>query len=475
MKKSYDHLYPNLKNCASLRLEYFGGLLHDKRAGETYALNNMESDALYLSTSPRYSIREIASLVANSYNLSLTQERELLQHLVGFFISLQKRGFVTFLHEVPKSSQNVVEDLRSLRGFVKTLNYFVAPIEVDFLITWSCNYKCSHCNVSCPREPRRDLLTIDEDKKILDELAEMGVCHLIITGGEPFLNKNFYEILEYATSKGLGVSVTTNGSLITPEVANELSKYETLTVIVSLDGMSHAHDSIRGVGSFDKAINAITILASAHINTVINTTLSKRNVNELADMLRLIKKLGVNSLTLGGLNPLGRAKKQMSDEILDVSLQWSITKELEEIGKQEGVRVLSGRPFWFTKYDYKKESMDSLDELSKLLSRCPASSGKSCAITPEGFVYPCDYCVDYPELIAGAGDLRQESFKEIWHNCKDLYRFRRLSKEIMRGKCKVCPYFQICYGKCRVRAYEYYGDFCAPDPRCPYEPHVNAR
>ncbi|MEM2990777.1 MAG: radical SAM protein, partial [Halobacteria archaeon] len=349
------------------------------------------------------------------------------------------------------------------------LSYLSAPIQAYLHLTWNCSMRCKFCFVNAPRKLLRNQLNLGEIKRIISELVEMNVLELTITGGDPLLNPMFIEVAKYAKEKGLVVNATINALLIDEKVANELAK-NCIGVQVPLHGpASEIHDELTNTpGSFDKTVQAIKLLVKVGVNITVATTLQKANKDTILDMLPLVKFLGVNSWNITELKPIGRGDFSMTIPLYE---RLKIIEELEKEAKKNNIRIIAEKPFWFIDGRFKDLChILATEESHKLFTRCGARVGRYTEITPDGFVYPCDLTLGLRTNIFIAGDLRSQTFKEIWHFSPVLRKIRNIKKEDMHGKCKACSYFDICGGKCRVLAYRYYGDLYAPDPRCPYEP-----
>ncbi len=314
----------------------------------------------------------------------------------------------------------------------------------------------------------REPLTLEEIKKVIDELSEMRTFELCITGGEPLLDQRLPEVVKYACGRGFTVNITTNGLLVNRELAKKLATCKVNVQVPLHSSDFKIHDELTGMpGSFEKAIDTIKLLVNLNMNVSVITILQKANKDDLRNMLPSIKELGVHVWNIVELKPVGRADNSMA---IPLKERLKILEELEREANKLGIQIIAEKPFFFVGDKGLSQTLIN-DEFYKLFTRCGVRTGRYVEITPDGFVYPCDLLLGdtFPNLIAG--DLRQNTFKEIWHSSEILNKFRTLKQEDMHGKCKSCIYFDLCGGKCRALAYRYYdGDLYAPDPRCPYEP-----
>jgi len=342
------------------------------------------------------------------------------------------------------------------------------PRLIAWELTNACNLACRHCRASAIQCPGSDELSTDEAKRFVDEIAAFKPI-LILTGGEPLLREDVYEIARYATDKGLRVVLGSNATLITPEVAEKLKNAGIKRVSVSIDGATReTHDEFRGEpGAFDAALGGIDILKNAGIGFQINTTITRRNIDEIPRIYDFAVDIGAAALHIFLLVPTGRGR--------DI--------EYEEIPPEEYERVLN----WF--YDKQKEAKIQLKatcaphyfrivrQRGKLEGVRPVKSAKSyghgfaamtkgclggtgfCFVSRIGDVYPCGY------LPALAGNIREQTFGEIWRTSKVFNDLRDTAK--LKGKCGRCEFRAVC-GGCRARAYAATGDYLEEEPYCVY-------
>jgi sulfatase maturation enzyme AslB (radical SAM superfamily) len=185
------------------------------------------------------------------------------------------------------------------------------PLVLSWNVTRKCNLKCSHCYINAAPKEYTDELTTEEGKRLIDQICEVSHPLLILSGGEPLLRKDIYELIEYGTQKGLRTGLGSNGTLIDDSVAKKLKQSGIKTVSISIDSyVPENHDDFRGVkGSWRKAINAIEALRENEVLVQVNTTLTQQNYDEIDDIMSLAEKLGVENFHLFFLVPTGRGKK----------------------------------------------------------------------------------------------------------------------------------------------------------------------
>lgn len=343
---------------------------------------------------------------------------------------------------------------------------------VAWEITRSCNLFCAHCRASSTYGPYRSELSTEECFRIIDEILEVGKPILILSGGEPLLRPDIFQVAEYAVGKGLRVVVGSNGTLITGEIAMRLKEVGVARIGVSLDFPApELQDEFRGkAGAFEAAMAGIAEAYKAGIDVQINSTVTKLNAHYLDELLALALRLGAVAFHPFMLVSTGRGKGLEKEELdpleYEQILNWVYDKQAE-LGDRiffkptdapHYLRVIKQR-------DAKtgssiQGSADTHGSMSSLTRGCLAGVG-FCFISHRGEVQGCGY------LDIVAGSLREESFGKIWYDSPLFCGLRDLSN--IKGKCGVCEYKRIC-GGCRARAYESTGDYLESEPYCIYKP-----
>jgi radical SAM protein with 4Fe4S-binding SPASM domain len=345
------------------------------------------------------------------------------------------------------------------------------PLILSWNVTRECNMKCSHCYINATDEKLANELNTVESKQLIDQICEVSRPLLVLSGGEPLLRPDLFELISYGSSKGLKMGLGSNGSLIDEKVARKLKEAGIATVSISLDSHIPAqHDDFRGVaGSWDKAVQAIKALRNNNVLVQVNTTLTQQNYNQIDDIMSLSENIGVENFHLFFLVPTGRGTK-----IADISPQKyedMITNTFAKVAKHK----LNVRPSCAPQFMRIAQGM-GLD-MRQWIRGCIAGL-YYCRIYPNGDVTPCPY------LPIKIGNIREKSFKEIWTNA-DMFNALR-SPNSLKGKCGICEYKALC-GGCRARAYglssdfidycgdlhepaEIKGDYLTEDPWCVHQP-----
>ncbi|MDG6244702.1 MAG: heme b synthase [Methanolobus sp.] len=339
------------------------------------------------------------------------------------------------------------------------------------LIAWEttagCNLSCKHCRGASTEKKPDGELTTKEAFHFIDEIKQMGNPILILSGGEPLVRDDIFQIAEYATEKGLRVAMATNGTLVTPAITKKMRDSGIQRVSISLDGSSPInHDDFRCMpGAFQGAMRGIENLKEAGIGFQINPTITKRNVDEIPAILEMAKNLGADALHIFLLVPTGRGKELEEEEIPPVEYE-RILNWFYERQKDAGIQLKATcAPHYFRimRQRAEKEGIEisvKTHGYEAMTKGCLGGTG-FCFVSSTGDVYPCGY------LPALAGNIKQQSFRDIWENSKVFNDLRDVSK--LKGKCGRCEYNTVC-GGCRARAYAATGDYLDEEPYCIYVP-----
>ncbi len=340
-------------------------------------------------------------------------------------------------------------------------NCFTAPLNVIWEITAGCNLKCRHClTASGERLPNE--LTLSEVARVVDELVDMKVLRISFVGGEPLVRKDFLEILSYCSTKDIAVEFSTNGYAFTPAVLKALEDLNIFSVQVSIDGLGDSHDEFRGrKGSFDKAIRALELARDGGLRATISTTVTRNNYLEIPAMIDRFRAMGIPMISYKAIPfmPVGRGRENESELSLTPAQIKEYSRSMREKKRECGDSFVvdnEGAYSWL---------FDDADGAAPVPAdaRVGCGAGRTLAVIgADGSVYPCPFLHDFR-----AGDLREQSFLDIWQNSAVFEVFRRIKKGDLKGKCRDCEYLpEKCSGGCRASAYAATGDLYAEDPCC---------
>jgi radical SAM protein with 4Fe4S-binding SPASM domain len=348
------------------------------------------------------------------------------------------------------------------------------PLVVSWNVTAKCNLKCAHCYINAGEKKNIDELSTDSAKLLIHQIAEVSKPLLILSGGEPLLREDIFELIRYGKERGLKMAMGSNGMLIDDVIAQKLKEAGIHTVSISLDSNEpELHDRFRGVaGSWKKAVEAIKALRRNGVIVQVNTTVTQQNYNQIGDIFALAEKLGAENFHLFFLVPTGRGARieDITPNMYETMISSSFSKSMQH--------NLNVKPSCAPQF--MRIAQEAGIEMTHWVRGCMAGL-YYCRIYPTGEVTPCPY------LPIALGNIRQKSFKDIWFNSEILRNLRDFKK--LKGKCGDCEYNVVC-GGCRARAYgltsdfidfcgdlheptELHGDYLAEEPWCTYKPKSN--
>lgn len=365
------------------------------------------------------------------------------------------------------------------------MNY--RPHVISWNLTQRCNLLCTHCYISAvPEVSNSAELTTQECRRVVDEIAQINPnALLILSGGEPLLRPDLFDLAAYARDKGFTVVLGTNGVLLGEREARLMRQSGIQGAGISLDSVDpRMHDSFRHLhGAWQGAIQAIEALRAEGIDFSIHTNVTSWNVDEIPAMIELAGSLQAKFLLFFFLVRTGRGQNltDIAPEMYELILTYLARVQGVRGGRRPATNPASvphqqEEPWGIPKSGvgellirtrcapHFRRILYGLDPQSSLLrdyaqGSCPA--GKYyCRITPAGDVTPCPY------MPVTVGNLRQRAFSAIW---QDATVFNNLRNAKLKGRCGICEFSNIC-GGCRCRAYATYGDYLAEDPACSYEP-----
>jgi radical SAM protein with 4Fe4S-binding SPASM domain len=346
----------------------------------------------------------------------------------------------------------------------RTLSPDVAGIKaIPHVVAWNltkrCNLACDHCYIAAgPWHPTEGDLSLDEIKRITDEILDINPGPMfVLTGGEPLLRKDLEDIADYGASRGATVVVGTNGTGLTADRIRSLKDAGVTGVAVSVDSMhAERHNTFRhGESALQLTTAAIERLREAKLDFIVQTSVTADNRHEIADLVRWSADKGAVSFNLYFLVETGRGTEMKE---LPAEVNEEILKELVALeGEMRGRMLVRSKCQPALMRVVHELAPDS--PLSNYSTRCPCGV-QYCRIMPDGKLTPCPYL---PEV---AGDLRKQSFGDVWENSA---LFQSIRTRSFNGKCGSCEYREVC-GGCRARAFANTGDVMGPDDSCVYTP-----
>jgi 12,18-didecarboxysiroheme deacetylase len=338
-------------------------------------------------------------------------------------------------------------------------------------MTRRCNLKCIHCYSASADIDYPDELTTEEGKKLIDDLAAFGAPVILFSGGEPLMRSDLLELAQYATDKGMRAVISTNGTLITKEIAARLKKIGLSYVGVSLDGLQKTHDRFRGSkGAFERAIEGIRNCREAGIKVGLRFTVNKHNVADVPDMFDLLRSEKIERMCFYHLVYTGRGSKLREEDLAHeetrqlLDLIAAKTRAMFDEGLKPEILTVDNHadgPYLYLKM--KEEDPVRAGEVLELLEMNEGNSsgvGIGC-VSWDGEVYPDQFWRNQP-----LGNVRQKPFSEIWMDeNNELLMKLKDKKKYVHGRCAACSWLSVCGGNFRARA-ESAGDVWGPDPAC---------
>ena len=343
------------------------------------------------------------------------------------------------------------------------------PKWIAWETTQRCNLRCVHCRCSSELTSSEGDFTTEEGKKLLEEIASFSSPVVVLSGGEPLMRPDIFELAAHGTSLGLRMCMATNGALVTDEVCQKMKESDIKMVSLSLDGSTAAvHDDFRQCqGAYDGVVRAAELFRKHGQKFLINSSFTKRNQHDIAATFKRATELGATAWYMFMIVPTGRGEDIMNEliskEDYEEILEWHYQQE--KIEDDILMRPTCAPHYYrFVPQRAKEEGVDfkrrSLTFSTGGGKGCIAAQ-TICLIDCFGNVKPCSY------FHRVAGNIKDSSFRDIWENSeifKDLRDFKAY-----KGKCGSCEFINVC-GGCRARADAVYGDYMAEEPFCNYIP-----
>ena len=343
---------------------------------------------------------------------------------------------------------------------------------VAWNITRRCNLACEHCYSSSSSCDGSGELSTAQCKKLVDELAALKVPVILISGGEPLLRDDIFEIMSYIKNRGLKVTLSTNGTLIDDKTAGKIKKCGVSYIGISLDGRPGTHNEFRGnPDAFQKALRGLDNCRAQNQKVGIRFTLFKNNFQDLSYIFNIIEEKNIPRACFYHLVYTGRAEELIK---LDLSLDQKrrfmdllYDKSKQYLAEESGKEILTVAHQADGVYLYLKLKKEDSKQAPKALSLLQRNGGNRSgqaivSIDDQGGVHPNQFMDEY-----SLGNVKNEKFSDIWQDKESglLYRLRN-RKRYLKGRCSRCIWLDICNGSSRMRAKKVYGDLWASDPAC---------
>jgi 12,18-didecarboxysiroheme deacetylase len=339
-------------------------------------------------------------------------------------------------------------------------------------ITRRCNLKCVHCYAHAKDRSFDDELSTEDGKRLIDDLASFGAPVLLFSGGEPMVRKDLPELADYAVKKGMRAVISTNGTLITSQMAETLKEIGLSYVGISIDGMEEINDKFRGMtGAFKSALQGIENCKAAGIKVGLRFTINKFNAAEISNIFDLLEDMEIPRVCFYHLVYAGRGSKLVDEDLSHeesrkaVDLIMDRTKALHEKGKPKEVLTVDNHadgPYLYLRL--LRENPERAKEVLELLKMNEGNNsgrGIGC-ISWDGEVYADQFWRHH-----SFGNIKDRPFSEIWTDTSEpLMKKLKQKVKYVKDRCAGCKWLDICAGNFRVRAEAVTGDVWSPDPAC---------
>ena len=339
--------------------------------------------------------------------------------------------------------------------------------------TKTCNLKCMHCYMGSDAQKYKDELTTEEAKKFIDDLAAFHVPVLLFSGGEPLIRPDFFELADYAQKAGVRPTLSTNGTLITREVAQRIKDIGVGYVGISLDGLKDVNDKFRGVeGAYEKAMQGIENCVAVGQRVGLRFTINQHNARELDKIFDFIEAEHINRVCFYHLVYSGRGEGMVADDLTHAESRQAMdtiirrTRDYEERGLQKEILTVDNHCDGVYMYLKAKEAGDekTAEQILKYLSMNGGNrSGIAFAeVDPLGYVHPDQFTQHHT-----FGNVRERAFGDIWQDTSNpIMAGLKDRKPLLKGRCAKCKAQHCCNGNFRTRAEAVTGDFWESDPAC---------
>jgi radical SAM protein with 4Fe4S-binding SPASM domain len=344
------------------------------------------------------------------------------------------------------------------------------------IVVWNftrrCNLFCMHCYADAKDRVYPGELTTGEGKALLDDLAEFGAPTVLFSGGEPVTRPDLFELADYARDKGLRCILSTNGTLITPEIAAEIQRCGFSYVGVSLDGVGAVHDKIRGKkGAYDEALTGLRHCRDLGVRVGLRFTVHKKNVDEMPAVFDLLETEDIPRCCVYHLAYAGRGDRVRNFDLSPAETRGVVdyifdrAQDFHRRGLDKEILTVDNHAD--NVYLHMRVQRDQPERAEEVHQMLKWNGGNQSGIAVssvdhEGNVHADQFSWDY-----SLGNVRERPFSAIWTDATEpRMAILKDRKAHLRGRCTSCRFLDICNGNLRVRAESYFDDFLAPDPAC---------
>lgn len=344
------------------------------------------------------------------------------------------------------------------------------------IVVWNCTKKCNlhcvHCYSSAGDEDPAEVLNTEQAKIFIRDLADFGVPVILFSGGEPLLRRDILKLASFACEQGIRTALSTNGTLITEDMARKINSAGFAEVGISLDGIGDKNDKFRGKeGAYRAALQGIRNCVSLGIRVSLRLTITLSNYMEIPAIFDLVEREDVNRVCFYHLAYVGRGSKLRTEDLSHsqtkkvLDLICDRTLDLNQRGMSKEILTVDNHAD--AVYLYLKLKRQNPARAEQVLTLLRANGGNNSgirigAVDELGNVHADQFWQHY-----SFGNVRQRKFGDIWLDTTDqLMRGLKNRRELLKGRCAKCQYLDLCNGNLRVRAEAAFGDIWAEDPAC---------
>jgi len=338
--------------------------------------------------------------------------------------------------------------------------------------TRQCNLSCIHCYANADSQRSPEEMDTTAGKVFISDLADFGVPVILFSGGEPLLRKDLFPLASLARELGIRVALSTNGTLITDQVAREIKEIDFAEVGISLDGIGTNNDHFRGRdGAFEAALAGIRNCVARGLRVSLRLTITRFNYQEIPAIFRLVEAEGIDRVCFYHLAYSGRGGNLQKEDITHAQTRSVVdticehTLDLYRRGLSKEILTVGNHADGV--YLYLKLREYDPQRADRALSLLQANGGNNSgikigAVDDRGNVHPDQFWWHY-----SLGNVRQRKFGDIWTDTSEpLLMGLKNRKSLLKGRCARCQYLDLCNGSLRVRAEAVFGDVWAEDPAC---------
>ena len=331
--------------------------------------------------------------------------------------------------------------------------------------TRTCNLKCLHCYMESDAQKYEGEMTTEEAKRFIDDLADFKVPVLLFSGGEPLIRPDFFELAEYAAAKGIRPTLSTNGTLITREVAQRIKDIGVGYVGISLDGLREVNDKFRGkIGAFQAAMEGIQNCVAVGQRVGLRFTINSHNFAELDKIFDFIEEENIDRVCFYHLVYSGRGNKMIEEDVTPEQSRQAMetiirrTIDFEERGLRKEILTVDNHCDGV--YIYLRTLKENPEKAARIKELISMNGGNRSGIAfaevdPLGYVHPDQFTQHIT-----FGNVRERKFGDIWTDLSHpIMAGLKNRKPLLKGRCARCQFLDNCNGNFRTRAEAVTGDF----------------